>query len=194
MKLMAEVVLFHHAQGLTPGVLRFAEQLRAAGHVVHTPDTYDGHTFETLEAGLAYAKEVGFDDLLERAVRSADDLPTEVVYVGFSLGVLPAQQLAQTRPGARGALLLESCVPTSEFGSAWPAGVPVQVHGADGDPFFAGEGDIDAARALVREADAGELFVYPVDRHLFADSSLSSYDEDAASLLTRRVLDFLAAV
>jgi dienelactone hydrolase len=194
MKLMAEVVLFHHAQGLTPGVLRFAEQLRAAGHVVHTPDTYDGHTFETLEAGLAYAKEVGFDYLLERAVRSADDLPTEVVYVGFSLGVLPAQQLAQTRPGARGALLLESCVPTSEFGRAWPAGVPVQVHGGDGDPFFAGEGDIDAARALVREADAGELFVYPVDRHLFADSSLSSYDEDAASLLTRRVLDFLAAL
>jgi dienelactone hydrolase len=191
---MAEVVLFHHAQGLTPGVVSFADRLRAAHHVVHTPDLYDGHTFESLDEGIAYAREVGFGDLLERGVRIADDLPVELVYAGFSLGVLPAQRLAQTRPGARGALLFESCVPTSEFGSGWPAGVPVQVHGAEQDPFFAGEGDIDAARALVAEADAGELFLYPGDRHLFADSSLSTYDAAAAALLTQRVLDFLRQV
>jgi dienelactone hydrolase len=114
------------------------------------------------------------------------------VYAGFSLGVLPAQRLAQTRPGARGALFFYACVPTSEFGS-WPADVPVQVHGMDADPIFVGEGDLDAARALVAEADDGELFLYPGDQHYFADSSLPSYDPAATALLIRRVLDFLAA-
>ena len=114
-------------------------------------------------------------------------------YAGFSLGVLPAQKLAQTRPGARGALLFYSCVPASEFGAAWPDGVAVQVHGMDADPIFVGEGDVDAARALVAEAEDAELFLYPGDRHIFADSSLSSYDADAAALLVRRVLDFLDA-
>ena len=172
---MAEVLLFHHAHGQTTGFLAFADTLREAGHTVHTPDLYDGRTFATLDEGLGYAREVGFGKLIETGVSAADGLPAEIVYAGFSLGVLPAQQLAQTRPGARGALLFESCVPTSEFGG-WPAGVPVQVHGMDADPFFAGEGDIDAARALVAEAEDGELFVYPGDRHLFADSSLPSYD------------------
>ncbi len=191
---MAEVVLFHHAQGLTEGVLAWADELRAAGHTVHTPDLYDGHTFDTLDEGIGHAREVGFGAVHERAVQAAQDLPADVVYAGISLGVPPAQQLAQTRSGARGAVLLESCLPTSEFGTGWPAGVPVQVHGGDGDPFFAEEGDIDAARALVEEADAGELFVYPVDRHLFSDRSLSTYDAEAAALLTERVLGFLAAL
>lgn len=191
---MAEVVLFHHAQGLTPGVVAFADELRSAGHVVHTPDVYDGRTFDTLDEGLAYAREVGFGELQERGVRAGEELPAGVVYAGFSLGVMAAQQLAQTRPGARGALFFDSCLPPSEFGSGWPDGVPVQVHGMDADPFFAEEGgDIDAARALVEEADNAELFLYPGDQHLFADSSLSSYDKDAASLLTQRVLDFLRA-
>jgi dienelactone hydrolase len=190
---MAEVLLFHHAQGLTSGVIAFADELRQAGHTVHTPDLYDGRTFETLDEGIAYAGKIGFGNVLERGVNAADGLPQELVYAGFSLGVMPAQKLAQTRAGARGALLFESCVPTSEFGTAWPDGVPVQVHGMDGDPFFAGEGDIDAARALVDEAEDAELFVYPGDKHLFADSALSSYDPEAAALLKRRVLDFLAA-
>ncbi len=130
---------------------------------------------------------------MERGVQAAEAVPTEVVYAGFSLGVMPAQRLAQTRPGARGALLLESCIPTSEFGG-WPAGVPVQVHGMDQDPFFSEEGgDIDAARALVAEAEDAELFLYPGDQHLFTDSSLPSYDADAAALVTQRVLDFLKA-
>lgn len=190
---MAEVVLFHHAQGLTPGVLAFAGELRGAGHTVHLPDLLDGRTFDTVDEGVSYAGQIGFGEVLERGVRAVEGLPAELVYAGFSLGVMPAQKLAQTRPGAQGALLCYACVPVSEFGSAWPAGVPVQVHGMDADPFFAGEGDVDAARALVAEAADGELFLYPGDQHLFADSSLPSYDAEAAALLTRRVLDFLAA-
>ena len=194
---MAEILLFHHAQGLTSGVVAWADELRAAGHVVHTPDLYDGRTFATVQEGVAHAEEVGFGNVVERGVRAANGLPAELVYAGFSLGVMAAQQLAQTRPGARGAILCEACVPTDAFGDGWPAGVPVQVHGMDADEFFAGEGDIDAARALVAEAGATastELFVYPGDRHLFADSSLASYDADAAALLTQRVLAFLAAL
>ena len=191
---MAEVLLLHHAQGLTEGVHAFADRLREAGHTVHTPDLYDGHTFATLEEGLGYAKEVGFEAVQERGVRAADDLPAELVHAGFSLGVMAAQLLAQTRPGARGALLFESCVPPEAFGSPWPAGVPVQVHGMDADPFFAGEGDIDAARQIVEEVDDAELFVYPGDAHLFADSSLPSYDAEAAALLQKRVLEFLGRV
>ena len=190
---MAEVVLFHHAQGLTSGVLAFADELRRAGHTVHTPDVFEGRTYATVEEGIGFAKEVGFAEVFERGVRAAEELPPELVYAGFSLGAMPAQSLAQTRPGARGALLFDSCVPTSEFGSGWPDGVPVQVHGMDGDPFFAGEGDIDAARALVDESEDAELFVYPGDQHLFADSSLASYDPEAAALLTQRVLEFLSA-
>jgi|SRR5580698_344637 dienelactone hydrolase len=189
---MAEVVVFHHAQGLTPGVVAFADELRSAGHTVHTPDLFEGRTFATVEEGVRHAGEIGFGEVLERGVRAAEALPAGVVYAGFSLGVLPAQKLAQTRAGARGALLFESCVPVSEFSAAWPDDVPVQVHGMDEDPFFAGEGDIDAARALVQEAKNAELFLYAGDRHLFADSSLASYDADAAALLTKRVLDFLA--
>ncbi|WP_155374775.1 dienelactone hydrolase family protein [Catellatospora vulcania] len=189
---MAEVLLFHHAQGLTEGIRAFADRLRQAGHTVHTPDSYDGNVFPTLDEGVAYARQVGFGEIQERGVRAADALPADLVYLGFSLGVLPAQRLAQTRAGARGAVLLESCVPPSEFGGPWPADVPVQVHGMDADPFFAGEGDIDAARALVKEATDGELFVYPGDRHLFTDSSLPTYDAAAAALVTERVVGFLS--
>jgi dienelactone hydrolase len=189
---MAEVLLFHHAQGQTAGFVAFADELRRGGHTVHTPDLYDGPTFQSLDDGLAHARQIGFGELLERGVRAADELPSELVYAGFSLGVMPAQKLAQTRPGARGALLFHSCLPTSEFGSSWPAGVPVQIHAMDADPFFVDEGDLDAARALVESAEHAELFLYPGDQHLFADASLPPYDADAAALLGRRVLDFLA--
>jgi dienelactone hydrolase len=188
---MAGVVLFHHAQGLTPGVVAFADELRRAGHTVHTPDLFEGRTFDSLDEGMRYAEEIGFPEVIGRGVRAVEGLPAELVYAGFSLGVLPAQMLAQTRPGARGALLFYSCVPVSEFGSGWPDGVPAQVHGMDADPIFVGEGDIDAARELVEQAKDAELFLYPGDQHYFADSSLPSYDPDATALLVRRVLDFL---
>ncbi|WP_225768418.1 dienelactone hydrolase family protein [Inquilinus sp. Marseille-Q2685] len=193
---MAEVLLFHHAQGLTPGVRAFADALRAAGHAVHTPDLFDGRIFGSIDEGMAYIQQAGFDDLRERGVRIADELPPALVYAGFSFGVLPAQKLAQTRPGARGALLFYSCLPISgdwAFGP-WPDGVPVQIHGMDADPIFVGEGDIDAAREIVAKAADAELFLYPGDQHYFADSSLPSYDAEATALLTRRVLAFLARV
>jgi dienelactone hydrolase len=192
---MAEVLLFHHAQGQTAGFHAFADELRQAGHAVHTPDLFDGRTFGSIEEGMAYAEQIGFPmAVIERGERAAGDLPAELVYAGFSLGVLPAQKLAQTRPGARGALLFYSCVPFTEFGDSWPPGVPVQIHGMDADPVFVDEGDLEAARALVDSAERAELFLYPGDRHYFADSSLPTYDADATALLTRRVLDFLRAV
>ncbi|MFE3455059.1 dienelactone hydrolase family protein [Nonomuraea sp. NPDC059194] len=191
---MADVLLFHHAHGLTSGVREFAEVLRRAGHTVHVPDLYEGRVFDQLEDGAAYAQETGFGTIIERGRVAAEGLPGELVYAGFSLGVLPAQLLAQTRAGAKGALLMHACVPVSEFGDAWPEGVPVQIHGMDADEFFAGEGDLDAARTLVETTTAAELFLYPGDQHLFADSSLPSYDEQAATLLTERVLGFLDGV
>ena len=191
---MSQVVLFHHAQGLTAGVRAFADDLRAAGHEVTTPDLYDGATFATLEQGVAHAEQIGFGTVIERGREAAEQLPEAVVYAGFSLGVLPAQALAQTRAGAKGALLFHSCVPTSEFGAGWPKGVPVQIHGMDADDFFMTEGDVDAARELVASTDNAQLFLYPGDQHLFADKSLASYDEAATALLTERVLAFLAAI
>ena len=188
---MAEVLLFHHAQGQTAGFHAFADELRRAGHTVHTPDLFDGRTFGSIDEGLAYVKQVGFGELVERGVRVADGLPSELVYAGFSLGVLPAQKLAQTRPGAKGALLFYSCVPVSEFGESWPENVPVQIHGMDADPFFMDEGDVDAARELVESTEHAELFLYPGSEHYFADSSLPSYDPGATALLTQRVLEFL---
>jgi dienelactone hydrolase len=191
---MAEVLLFHHARGQTPGFLSFAQALRHAGHTVHAPDLYDGHVFDSLEDGIGYADEVGFGTVIGQGVAAAEGLPAGLVYAGFSLGVMPAQQLAQTRPGAPGALLLESCVPTSEFEGPWPPDVPVQIHGMDADEFFVGEGDVDAAREIVASSPRAELFLYPGDRHLFADASLPSYDAEAAALLEQRVLDFLAGL
>jgi dienelactone hydrolase len=188
---MAEVVLFHHAQGLTSGVAGFADELRRAGHTVHTPDLFDGRTFDSVADGVGYAEQLGFGEVMERGARAVEGRPAELVYAGFSLGVLPAQRLAQTRPGARGALLFHSCVPVSEFSPSWPDGVPVQVHAMAADPFFVEEGDVEAAQALVAEARDAELFLYPGDQHLFADSSLPSYDPDATALLTQRVLVFL---
>ena len=142
---------------------------------------------------MAYAREIGFDVILERGVAAAEARPSPGrVYAGFSLGVMPAQQLAQTRADARGALLLHACLPVSEFGERWPDGIPVQVHGMDADPFFTEEGgDLDAARELLASTDEAELFLYPGSEHLFADSSLPSYEPAATQLLLERVLDFL---
>ena len=188
---MAEIVLFHHAQGLTSGVHSFAERLRESGHTVHVPDLYDGRVFEDLQDGVNFAREFGFDALIERGRLAAESLPNEIVYAGFSLGVLPAQILAQTRPGARGALLFHACIPVSEFSPAWPSSVPVQIHSMDADPEFVDGGDLDAARNLVASTSVAELFLYPGKEHLFVDNSLPAYDEPAATLLTERVLRFL---
>jgi dienelactone hydrolase len=189
---MTELLLFHHAQGQTRGFLAFADELRAAGHVVHAPDLYDGKTFIDLDEGVGYAKEVGFGTIEERGRLAAEGLPNELVYAGFSLGVLPAQSLAQTRAGAKGALLFSAAFPASEFGGAWPPGVPLQIHLMEDDEWAVE--DLPAARELVETTDGAELFLYPGDGHLFADNSLPDYDEGAATLLEERVLAFLEGV
>jgi dienelactone hydrolase len=195
---MAEVVLFHHVQGLTDGVLAFAEELRAGGHTVHTPDLFDGERPATIDDGIALVQSIGDEVLGERADRAVAGLPEGLVYAGFSFGGATAQRFAQTRPGARGALLYESCLPlTGDWAiGPWPDGVPVQIHGMDKDPFFALEGDLDAARELVEIVgpELGALFVYPGDQHLFTDSSLPSYDADATALVVQRSRDFLDRV
>lgn len=191
---MAEVLLFHHVCGLTDGVLAFADELRAAGHLVHTPDLFGGSRFASIDDGIAFVDAAGFDTIVERGVDAAGGLPDRIVVAGFSLGVMPAQRLAQTRPGVAGALLFHACAPVAAFGGAWPAGVPVQVHGMDADPFFAGEGDIDAARELVAATPDAELFTYAGTQHLFADRSLDDYVPDAAALLLARTLEFLARI
>jgi dienelactone hydrolase len=189
---MAEVLLYHHIQGLTEGVLAFADDLRQDGHTVHTPDLFGGRTFGSIEEGFGFARDAGFDAIRERGAAAAEDLGPGLVYAGFSFGVTIAQRLAQTRPGARGALLMYSCLPVAEFGQAWPERLPVQIHGKEGDEFF--DEDLPAARELASSAEAAELFVYPGDQHLFADSSLDGYDPEAAALLMKRVRIFLASV
>jgi len=191
---MADVLLFHHIQGLTPGVVAFADDLRAAGHTVHTPDLYDGRTFDSIEAGAAFAQGEGAPDFDAMADAIAGGLPERLVYAGISFGVMQAQRLAQTRSGAAGAVLVDACIPITgdwAFGP-WPAGVPVQIHGMDADAFFAGEGDVDAARGIVETVPDAELFVYPGDKHLWLDPSLAAYDAEAATLMQNRVLELLA--
>ncbi|MFD1184407.1 dienelactone hydrolase family protein [Paenibacillus timonensis] len=188
---MAEVLIFHHALGLTKGIHIFADKLREEGHTVHIPDLFDGYSFTSIEEGMAYVKEIGFEEIIKRSTCAASGLPRSIVYMGFSLGVVPAQKLAQTREGARGALFFYSCVPSSMFGTPWPADLPVQIHGMDADPYFVEEGDLEAARELVASANHADLYLYPGDQHYFADSSLSSYDADATALLMQRVLEFL---
>jgi dienelactone hydrolase len=187
---MAEILLFHHAQGQTPGFHAFADELRRAGHTVHTPDLFDGQTFGSIEEGLEHVESIGWSEFIEAGTRFAESLPANLVYAGFSLGVLPAQKLAQTRPGARAAIFFYACIPAEEFGH-WPDQLPIQVHGMDNDPFFVGEGDVDAAGAIVESVEKGELHLYAGDEHYFADSSLPGYDENAARLLMKRVLAFL---
>jgi dienelactone hydrolase len=194
---MAELLLFHHIQGLTDGVVAFADELRTSGHTVHTPDLFEGQTFDTIEEGFAHARELG-DAPDAKANFVAEALPGALVYAGFSWGVGSAQRLAQTRARARGALLYEACYPIiGEYAfGPWPDGVPVQIHGKEDDQFFAHEGDIDAARELVATVgpELGELFVYPGGEHLFLDRSLRSYDADAAALVTQRTLHFLSVL
>ena len=190
---MTTVVLFHHVLGLTPGVAELAERLREGGHTVHTPDLYAGHTFATILEGFEFSKALDTDALSDAAVA---DLPAHVVYAGISMGGGQAQRFAQTRPGARGAVLLETCFPiTGEWSfGPWPDGVPAQIHGMDDDEFFAHEGDLDSARELVASGADAELFLYPSDVHLFEDSSLPQYDAKATDLLVERVLAFLDRV
>ncbi len=190
---MAEVVLFHSVLGLTEGVTGFADDLRAAGHTVHTPDLFEGQTFDSIEAGMDNIQSIGFEAAAERGVLAADELPQEVVYGGFSFGVMPAMKLTVTRPGAKGGLFFDGFADVSYFGS-WPDGAQAQIHAMDHDPFFVDEGDIEAAQAFVDSTDGAEMFLYPGNQHLFSDRSMPWYDEGATRQMTERVLAFLDKV
>lgn len=194
---MTDVVLFHHIQGLTPGVRAFAAELAGDEHTVHTPDLYDGRTFTGIEDGFAHMKSLDADTVQRALDDAVAALPQPLVFAGISWGVAHAQRLAQTRPTARGALLFEACFPVGEDGfGPWPHGMPVQVHGMDDDEFFAHEGDLDAARDLIALTgpQQGEVFTYRGSRHLFVDSSLPSYDPSAAALAVQRGRAFLDRV
>jgi dienelactone hydrolase len=189
---MTTILLFHHALGQTEGFLAFAEELRKAGHTVHTPDLYEGNVFQDLDEGVGFAKKTGFGEIMNRGAAAAEGLPADVVNAGFSLGVMPAQAFTQTRPGARGALFYHGCLPPSEFESPWPDGVPLQAHFMELDPWA--DEDLPVARDLVASLADGELFVYPGSGHLFADSTSADYDEKSAALLMERTLAFLERV
>jgi dienelactone hydrolase len=188
---MAEVVLFHHAQGLTDGVRRLADAIAREGHTVHTPDVFEGLTFETTDEGVAHAKEIGFGEIAERGRTAVAELTGPVVYAGISLGVMSAQELAQTMPEARGAVLFSGCFPPEEFGGPWPADVPAQIHMKDADEFVL-EGDLEAAQTLAAETPGVELFLYEGNQHLFVDDSTGDHDPVAAELALERTLRFLA--
>lgn len=187
---MTNVLLFHHVLGVTEGIRWFADELRAAGHDVTVADLWDGATFPSIDEGVAHAQEVGFRTVIQQGTELADDLPDGSVVIGFSLGALPAQNVAQHRPGIRGAVLLYSAVPAAEFGAAWPADVAVQIHIAEHDENLE-EGELDGAKALAAEAADGTIYLYPGTAHLIAEKGFADYDPESAELILGRTKEFL---
>jgi dienelactone hydrolase len=185
---MTEILLFHHAGGLTPGVHQFADDLRAAGHVVHTPDLFEGRTFADVEDGVAFAQSHGEGTFAKRAAEIVSDMPTDLVYGGMSMGCARAAEQVLTRPGARGAFFLYGAIAPSWWDAQWPAGVPAQAHQMDNDPWR----EIEAEEEFLAGVPEGELFIYEGSGHLFADRDHRDYDRQAAALATERVLTFLA--
>lgn len=188
-----EIVLFHSVLGLRPGVLAWAERLRRAGHTVHTPDLYDGQVFDDMEAGLRAIESLGgIRGVIERSYAAVSALRSDLVYAGFSNGGGSAELLALTRPGARGAILMHAALPLDALGAdAWPAGVPVQIHYAERDPYRDARAVAALAAAARRAGAHCEVWNYPGSGHLFADPDLPDFDERSAELMFRRVLDFL---
>lgn len=187
-----EVVVYHSAYGVRPAILEFADKPRAAGHRVHTPDLYDGEVFSDRNDAIRKIQEVGFDNLLERALAAVESLPQDLIYAGFSNGGACAELLAATRPGARGAILIHAPLMVRDLGwTVWPPNVPVQVHFADKDP-IRNQAVIDALGVKVRQSGSNfEQFNYDAPGHLFADPAFPAYNASAAELMTARVLEFL---
>lgn len=187
---MTEIIVLHHALGLTAGVEAFGNALAVAGHDVVTPDLFDGATFDTVDAGVAHAQTIGFDAIAEIGARAADACGDQIVVVGFSLGVLPAQKIAQQRPGVAAAVLCHSAIPLGFFGETWPSGVALQIHAGERDPFV--EEDREAIDQLIGTAPNSELHWYDTSAHLVADATSTDYDAPLASLIVTRTLEFLA--
>ena len=192
----AEVALFHSVLGVRPAVREWADRLRAAGHVVHVPDLYDGEVFDDYTLAFAHVERIGgIPALIERTHAAVAHLPNDLVYAGFSNGSVSAQLLAATRAGARGALLLHGCMPLEMLGpERWPDGVPVQVHVTEGDPYHDRAHEASLRESVEAVGGTFELFRYPGSAHLFADSGLAAeYDATSAELMLERVLAFLRA-
>jgi len=191
---MAEVMVFHHALGRTAGVLAFADRLRAAGHTVVVPDLYEGRLFTDLDEGVAFAEAIGMETIIERGVAEAAAMPADSVFVGFSLGALPAQKLAQTRAGTLGAILLHGGVAPSWFGDGWPTDVAVQVHASHDDPWVEREEMFELIAEAALAPASGQMFSYPGDAHLFTDSSLAVFDAAATDLVFERIFDLFERI
>jgi len=189
---MVHVVVLHHALGLTDGVRGFAERLRADGRDVTTPDLFEGQTFEDVEDGVAHAERIGMSELIARGFAAVPAGPAPLLVVGLSLGVLPAQAIAQQRSGVLGAVLVAACLPHRSFGERWPDGVPVHVHATGGDAWFNDGGDREAAEELVAVSRAAQLTLHPGDAHLFIDSSQPGFDAHATAAVVGSVEAMLA--
>ena len=191
-----EIVLFHSVLGVRPAVNHWADRLRAAGHVVHVPDLYDGEVFDDYAPAFAHVEQIGgIPALIERTHAAVAKLPNDLVYAGFSNGSVSAQLLAATRPGARGALLIHGCIPLEMLGAErWPEGVPVQVHVTEGDPYHERAHEVSLRESVESAGGTFELFRYPGAAHLFADAGLDAeYDEASAERMMERVLECLKA-
>jgi dienelactone hydrolase len=186
---VAHVVLFHHAIGLTRGVAAFADKIRQEGHVVTVPDLFEGRTFDSLEDGVRHAESIGFDVIADRGGAAVAGLEPGIVTAGFSLGVLPAQKIAQTRPGVLGAILYSGAVPPGMFGGDWPADVGLQMHLGEQDPWC--EEDLPVAQELARTVEGAELYLYETSSHLVCDESLPGHDVAIERRIIGRSLAFL---
>jgi dienelactone hydrolase len=190
--LMAEIILLHSAQGLRPGVTAAAGALGEGGHVVRTPDYYDGEVFDDLDSGLRKRDEIGSGELERRFLEIGSRVERPVVFAGFSLGGFGAQLLAATHPLARGLLLYHGCASVADVtGGAWPSAVPVQLHYAEGDPWVAAE---EVASLRAGAGSLFECFTYPGNVHLFADLDLPGYSAESATLMWKRSRDFLSRI
>ena len=185
---MANVTVFHHALGLTAGIEAFANALAAGGHDVSTPDLFDGATFTSIEAGVAHAETLGFEKIAEAGAKAVTG--DRVVVIGFSLGVLPAQKVAQQRPGVVAAVLCHSAAPLGFFGDTWPSGVALQTHAGARDPFV--EEDREAIDQLLEAASVSQAHWYDTEAHLFADATSADFDATLAGQLATRTLEFLS--
>lgn len=191
---MAEVVIFHSALGLRSGVVDAARRLREQGHLVHTPDLYEGSVFaggrEGYAEGSAMMESVGWTTIVDRAWAAVEVLPREVVYLGFSMGAGIAQELAIHRPGARGAILIGGGGAYDD--EPWPLGVPVDCHHMVDDPWVDEFAPVRLARLAARAGSCSSVYLYPGDQHLFTDPELpEEYDHDLTELVWRRVMRFL---
>ena len=192
---MTDIALFHPSFGVTPGVLDAADRLRRAGHDVLVVDQYDGRVFTDYDEADRFVDEIGFPELMRRALDAVSGLSDGFIAAGFSNGGGMAEFVA-TRRRCSGVLLLSGALPVSMLGAAgWPERVPAQIHYMSGDPRRHREW-VEALVAEMRAADAPvEQFDYDGHGHLFTDPTLpEEYDADATELLWRRALAFCSSV